>query len=417
MKKLKMYLVLYREKKNKIKVNKNKRKCDELMFYGENLEAIRLLNNKSRSDIARDLRVDERRIWQYETGQLTPNLGEVFNLACIFNVQTQYFYAESPMIGQLGLVKKGSIFYSYKESEYIKPREIDPQYYEANTFSTISQFILSYCSFPETVLKKIIIEIDKTRLKETSREDFIKQAANIARSYITNAEFNEDLLLDFEKAGVMVYERSSLDIVKSYSFWDLAGHPHIIMCNLKRVVGNQNLDLAYELGYLLLNRHAELTMASGDDFERLNRNAFDFTRHFLLPQSELIKECQPYKRITWRVWEKIAHKWKVPVSLVTLHARKAGIISYKQYCYYEGKIHDGTLSSKKQPPSECAIKIRCLLKDMVRKNIISSTYLFNYFKIENAFLKRLISIDLTRYDNKPTPVNSNVINYKALVQK
>ena len=52
------------------------------------------------------------------------------------------------------------------------------------------------------------------------------------------------------------------------------------MCNLKRVVGNQNLDLAYELGYLLLNRHAELTMASGDDFERLNRNAFDFTRHF-----------------------------------------------------------------------------------------------------------------------------------------
>ena len=118
MKKLKMYLVLYREKKNKIKVNKNKRKCDELMFYGENLEAIRLLNNKSRSDIAKELKVNEQTIWQYETDQLTPNLGEVFNLACIFNVQTQYFYSESPMIGQLGLVKKDSIFYSYKESEY-----------------------------------------------------------------------------------------------------------------------------------------------------------------------------------------------------------------------------------------------------------------------------------------------------------
>ena len=113
MKKLKMYLVLYREKKNKIKVNKNKRKCDELMFYGENLEAIRLLNNKSRSDIAKELKVNEQTIWQYETDQLTPNLGEVFNLACIFNVQTQYFYSESPMIGQLGLVKKDSIFYSF----------------------------------------------------------------------------------------------------------------------------------------------------------------------------------------------------------------------------------------------------------------------------------------------------------------
>ena len=108
-----MYLVLYREKKNKIKVNKNKRKCDELMFYGENLEAIRLLNNKSRSDIAKELKVNEQTIWQYETDQLTPNLGEVFNLACIFNVQTQYFYSESPMIGQLGLVKKDSIFYSF----------------------------------------------------------------------------------------------------------------------------------------------------------------------------------------------------------------------------------------------------------------------------------------------------------------
>lgn len=189
------------------------------------------------------------------------------------------------------------------------------------------------------------------------------------------------------------------------------------MCNLKRVVGNQNLDLAYELGYLLLNRHAELTMASGDDFERLNRNAFDFTRHFLLPQSELIKECQPYKRITWRVWEKIAQKWKVPVSLVTLHARKAGIISYKQYCYYEGKIHDGTLSSKKQPRARQALKMKSLLNLMIKRGIISSTYVFNYFKIENAFLKRLISIDLTHYDNNPTPVNSNVINYKTLVQK
>ena len=57
-----MYLVLYREKKNKIKVNKNKRKCDELMFYGENLEAIRLLNNKSRSDIAKELKVNEQTI-------------------------------------------------------------------------------------------------------------------------------------------------------------------------------------------------------------------------------------------------------------------------------------------------------------------------------------------------------------------
>lgn len=188
------------------------------MFYGENLEAIRLLNNKSRSDIARDLRVDEQTIWQYETGQLTPNLGEVFNMACIFNVRTQYFSSDSPMIGQLGLVKKDSIFYSYKESEYIKPREIDPQYYEANTFSTLTQFIMSYFRYDETILKKIIIEIDKTRSKDISREDFIKQAAHIARSYITNAEFNEDLLLDFEKAGVMVYEKSSLDIVKSYSF-------------------------------------------------------------------------------------------------------------------------------------------------------------------------------------------------------
>ncbi len=387
------------------------------MFYGENLEAIRLLNNKSRCDIAKELKVNEQTIWQYETGRLTPNLGKVFTLACIFNVQTQYFSSDSPMIGQLGLVKKDSIFYSYKESEYIKPREIDPQYYEANTFSTLTQFIMSYFRYYETILKKIIIEIDKTRSKEISREDFIKQAAHIARSHITNAEFNEELLLDFEKAGVMVYERSSLDIVKSYSFWDLAGHPHIIMCNLKRAVGNQNLDLAYELGYLLLNRHAELTMASDDDFERLNRNAFDFTRHFLLPQSELIKECQLYKRITWRVWEKIAHKWKVPVSLVTLHARKAGIISYKQYCYYEGKIHDGTLSSKKQPRARQALKMKSLLNLMIKRGIISSEYVFNYFKIENAFLKRLISIDLTRYDNKPTPVNSNVINYKTLVQK
>lgn len=136
-----------------------------------------------------------------------------------------------------------------------------------------------------------------------------------------------------------------------------------------------------------------------------------------MPQSELIKECQLYKRITWRVWEKIAHKWKVPVSLVTLHARKAGIISYKQYCYYEGKIHDGTLSSKKQPRARQALKMKSLLNLMIKRGIISSEYVFNYFKIENAFLKRLISIDLTRYDNKPTPVNSNVINYKTLVQK
>ena len=109
-------------------------------------------------------------------------------------------------------------------------------------------------------------------------------------------------------------------------------------------------------------------------------------------------------------------KWKVPVSLVTLHARKAGIISYKQYCYYEGKIHDGTLSSK-TTTGETSFKMKSLLNLMIKRGIISSTYVFNYFKIENAFLKRLISIDLTHYDNNPTPVNSNVINYKTLVQK
>lgn len=64
------------------------------MFNGQILKELRLLNDMSRSELAKKSDLTEQAIWQFETNRTAPKLATQWQLANVFNVAIDYFSME-----------------------------------------------------------------------------------------------------------------------------------------------------------------------------------------------------------------------------------------------------------------------------------------------------------------------------------
>src|SRR5699024_1519762 len=65
-----------------------------IMFIGENLLNLRIMNGYSRRQLAEMIKVSEQAVWQYENDYTSPKLHSLNELKTIFNVKAPYFFNE-----------------------------------------------------------------------------------------------------------------------------------------------------------------------------------------------------------------------------------------------------------------------------------------------------------------------------------
>ncbi len=64
------------------------------MFYGKNLQIIRMLHGLSRKELGEKLRVSEQSIWQFEKQMIEPSFENILQMKEILQVKSTFFFEE-----------------------------------------------------------------------------------------------------------------------------------------------------------------------------------------------------------------------------------------------------------------------------------------------------------------------------------
>lgn len=375
------------------------------MFIGKSLANVRILNDLSRGQLAEKMGVTEQSIWQYENGYMSPKLEVVNKLKTIFNVKSSYFY-------RVDLLDKVNF-------ENIQVQHIA---YRSETINSISktQSELMHIRFLDSFIKKIeskisypsnlLLQIRKETIKylqqnpNVDRGTQIKSVASLAREKIGLPESsNQNLLFLLEKAGAFIFEKEIGETIDAYSLWTEDDRPFIILGNMKKSAARRNLDLAHELGHLLLHYKVEFNMLDKKSFRSLEDEAYSFASEFLLPEEVFRKDCKSIVKVSNPdSYIDLKQKWEVSLQAIAMRTYKLDLMEYQQYRYFCMSINKKGYKALEPLDDEISIgspmKMKSILQLLFEKGIYSVSNLMDDLKVDQEFLTNLTGIEKEFFD-------------------
>lgn len=158
-------------------------------------------------------------------------------------------------------------------------------------------------------------------------EDIEAIAAECRRRWNLGVGPISDMMLAIENAGVIVVREevgtASMDGVSNWS--DLDNRPGILIASDKATAVRSRMDLAHELGHLVLHRHISTrTLHSSADFKEIERQAFHFAGALLLPADSFSAEVYSPSLNTFLV---LKERWKVSIGAMVMRSAQLGIVS------------------------------------------------------------------------------------------
>lgn len=370
------------------------------VFIGESLTNLRILNDFSRSQLAEKVGVTEQAIWQYENGYVSPKLEIVNKLKTIFKVKSSYFYSKD-------------LLHNY-DMNNIQVQNIA---YRSETINSLSksQSELSHIRFIDVFLKKIEGKISYPRNSlvqlrnevilfirnnlEMDRESQIKHIAKLARIRLNMEEdSNKNLLFLLEKAGAFIFEKEIGKTIDAYSLWTEEDRAYIMLGSIKKSAVRRNLDLAHELGHLLLHYKVEFTMQDKKSYKVLEDEAFMFAAEFLLPEEKFKKDCEEIIKVSNPdAYIDVKKKWLVSLAAIAQRAFKLGMIDYQQHRYFWMSINKKGYRIVEpldnEIPIEKPMKVRSILQLLFERDIYSVSSLMEEMKTDQSFFSFLTGIE------------------------
>lgn len=171
-----------------------------------------------------------------------------------------------------------------------------------------------------------IPEFTATDYHEISDQD-IEWAASECRNLWELGEGPiSDVMLVMENAGIIVI-RDYVNTVKmdGLSNWSKADNrPYILVAREKEVCVRSRMDIAHELGHLILHKNIDSSvLKKKENFDEIERQAFLFASAFLMPAEEFISEVyslSPEALCT------LKGRWKVSIAAMMMRFKNLGII-------------------------------------------------------------------------------------------
>lgn len=182
------------------------------------------------------------------------------------------------------------------------------------------------------------VELPQVQLPQVSNIDFrtisdaqIEEVADECRKlWGLGSGPISDVCLAVENAGVCVIreEVGSADM-DGLSVWsDLDDRPYILIASDKQNCVRSRMDVAHELGHLILHKHVpERELSVKSSFKELERQAFLFASAFLLPARSFATEMWS-PSLTYFV--SLKQRWKVAISAMIMRCRQLHLISEEQ---------------------------------------------------------------------------------------
>lgn len=283
-------------------------------FRGERLRSAREARGLSVSSLAELVGVSRQAIAQYESGDLSPSPETMGKLPLVLNVLPSFF-----LRGALPKQDGALFFRSLKAaSRSARSRAAEKQVWLADITSYVERFVALP---PESV--PILVEPDKWTSLTPSEIEAL--ATRLRREWGLSDGPISDLCLLLENNGVVI---SSSDLgsesLDAFSRWT-NGRPYIVTDGSIRSAARARMNLAHELGHLVLHRGVlPSILEASKEFDLIESQAWRFATAFLMPASTFGNE------VAWPSLDQFAAlkpKWKVSVSAMIMRSRDLGFFS------------------------------------------------------------------------------------------
>lgn len=366
------------------------------MFYGENLEYMRQLNGLSRSDLAQQIGVSEQAIWQYEAKNVMPEINKIHQLCQLFKVKSHFFLKQRDAILNQDSVDIHRIAFRAKNQKSSN-KLLNRQHKQSEFISNYTNYLFSHVSQPKLKIYEIINEIDKIWKGQPLNKELINRIAEQARRLILGSGTNQNLLLEIEKMGIVVYEQQLDMSTDAYSFWSNDETPYIILGDNKGIAVRRNFDIAHELGHLLLHRQVEFDLLTRDEYKDVEKEADWFAAHFLLPEKRFMEDFnQISKKSNPEYFVVLKEKWHVSIQAMAMRAYALKGLTDSQYRYFWSLINKKGF--KKIEPLDNTIelpkpvKINSLMDLLFRKQVLTPEQILDDYKVEPEFFHHVLRI-------------------------
>lgn len=376
------------------------------MFVGEKLTDIRLLHGYSRNELAKLVNVSEQSIWQYENNYNGPGLEIINKFKDLFNVKTKYFYNKKVLKTHFD---PSLLAYRSKEmNSIIKTR------YEATHLEFIEgilNILEGYIAYPENKLLTIrnyCITYIGEHTEEMERKEIIRHLAEYAREKLQLENDNQKLLFSLEKNGAFVFEKYLGNDIDAYSTWSEQDKPIIILGNTKKSAVRRNLDLAHELGHLLLHYKMDLSELSKKEYNDIENEAYDFASYFLLPEKSFVEDIKQIGRLSNPdAYIDLKEKWAVSIAAMANYTRKLGYMTYEQHRYFYATLNRRKYTQFEPLDDKIKIirpgKIISSLQFLFDKKVISLESLMDSTHYNEKLIGKILGLDesfLNKYVEK-----------------
>ena len=366
------------------------------MFYGENLEYMRQINGLSRSDLAQQIGVSEQAIWQYEAKNVMPEINKIHQLCQLFKVKSHFFLKQRDAILNQASVDIHRIAFRTKNQKSSN-KLLNRQHKQSEFISNFTNYLFSHVSQPKLKIYEIINEIDKVWKGQPLNKELINRIDEQARRLILGSGTNQNLLLEIEKMGIVVYEQQLDMSTDAYSFWSNDETPYIILGDNKGIAVRRNFDIAHELGHLLLHRQVEFDLLTRDEYKDVEKEADWFAAHFLLPEKRFMEDFkQVSRKSNPEYFVVLKEKWHVSIQAMAMRAYALKGLTDSQYRYFWSLINKKGF--KKIEPLDNTIdlpkpvKINSLMDLLFRKQVLTPEQILEDYKVEPEFFHHVLRI-------------------------
>jgi Zn-dependent peptidase ImmA (M78 family)/DNA-binding XRE family transcriptional regulator len=284
------------------------------LFVKERLVEARDARSITQKHLAKLLGAGGSTISNWEHGTQTPKPGTLERLAEVLDVFPSYLLRSVPNHGSSAIFFRSLANATSRVRTREKARVRWLQH-----ISLALQEILEFprVNFPEIVEPEAYLRLSFADIERISFDlrDHWKLGEGPIPSMVLVAE-NAGAVVGLDQIGSM-----SIDGQGSWSEVDL--RPYILLCRDKNTAFRRQMDVAHELGHLILHRNVDETKLERD-FELIEEQAKYFSSAFLLPDRSFSAEIFS---ISLDGFLSMKNRWKVSVGAMIMRAHQLELIT------------------------------------------------------------------------------------------
>lgn len=372
----------------------------------QRIRQARLIRGLTIQELANKLSVTRQAVSQYELGQTAPSAAVLGEMVRILNFPLSFFY--KPIESDNLFNSDNAFFRSYATAN---KKEKEQQIQRANLLVEIYKYLSEFIEFPKVNLANLS-SFDIENLNDDLIE---KIAIYVRKSWKLGLGPISNVTLLVEKNGFIVTRNeTNYQEIDAFSYLLPEGRPIIFLSADKKSAARTRLDIAHELGHILLHQGIEKGLINDKKiFDKIEDEAYRFAVAFLLPEESFLEDVISTSLDHFIF---LKERWKVSISMMIRRCKDLGVLSDSQYTYLMKQISRRKWR-KKEPlddvlEPENPVLLRRAIEKLFEEEILTCDQLVEDLKMPIEEIESLTNLEPGTLSRRGQVIPINIREFK-----